>query len=163
LTPRQQRFAELISTFFGAGKVSKAPGTVGTLATVPLAFLFMKLGPIVHMTGVFLLTFLGIWASEMYQRQQGGHDRQEIVIDEVVGFLITMTWLPITWQSFVGGFLLFRLFDIWKPWPIRLLDRNVKGGFGVVADDMAAGILANVILNVVYAKTNWLGAQLISL
>lgn len=96
----------------------------------------------------------------MYENYFDTHDDKHVVIDEVVGFLITMTWLPVTWQSFVGGFLLFRLFDIWKPVPIRNIDQKIKGGLGVVADDVVAGIVANIILQMIYQNTGFLGASL---
>jgi phosphatidylglycerophosphatase A len=91
------------------------------------------------------------------------HDSKEIVIDEVVGFLITMTWLPLTWQSLVAGFVVFRFLDIVKPPPIRQLDRKVPGGFGVMVDDVAAGIIGSILLQFVYNHTNWLGVQISNL
>ena len=84
-------------------------------------------------------------------------DPKEVVIDEVAGFLVAMTWLPLSWSSFLAAFLLFRLFDVWKPLFIGYLDKNVKGGLGIVADDLAAGIVTNIILQVVYQQTDWLG------
>lgn len=132
---------------------------MGTLATIPLAALLIWLGPLYHMSATVILTILAILACEKYERQIGGHDHSHIVIDEVVGFLITMTWLPLTWQSFLGGFILFRIFDILKPWPISHFDKKVRGGLGVVVDDVVAGIFANILLQIVYTKTAWLGAQ----
>ena len=102
--------------------------------------------------------------ADAYQTAKGGgHDRQEIVIDEVAGFLITMAMIPLTWQTWVAGFLLFRFFDAVKPWPISVLDKKVKGGLGVVVDDVAAGLAANLILQVLITKTDWLGVQILSL
>jgi phosphatidylglycerophosphatase A len=146
-------------TFFGVGLSPKAPGTLGTLATIPLAALFIWLGPLVHMSFAILLTLAAIWAADVYEKRKGGHDHPEIVIDEVVGFLISMTWMPMTWQAFAAGFVLFRFFDIVKPWPIGVFDRKIPGGLGVVVDDVAAGLLVNVILQIVYTKTAWLGVQ----
>ena len=83
--------------------------------------------------------------------------------DEVVGFLITMVWLPLTWQSLLLGFVLFRFFDIVKPPPIRQLDQHVKGGFGVMIDDIAAGLISSVILQIIYTQTSWLGVQISTL
>lgn len=137
----------------------KIPGTWGTLATLPLAWLLMQTGPIIYMIAVVLLLPVAILAAEMYEQETKSHDSGAIVIDEVLGFLITMTWLPINWRSFVLGFLLFRLLDIWKPFPISYLDKKIPGGLGVVIDDVAAGIVANVILQIVYTKTMWLGSQ----
>ena len=148
-------------TFFGVGLAKKAPGTWGTLATVPLVLILSAAGPVIYMSVTVLLIALAILASEMYEKKKGGHDHKEIVIDEVVGFLITMTWLPMTWQSLALGFALFRLLDIWKPLPIGYLDKKVQGGLGVVIDDVAAGIIASLILQYLYSHTNWLGAQMV--
>jgi phosphatidylglycerophosphatase A len=115
------------------------------------------------MAAVLLLIPLAIIAAAAYEQDHlhadsaDGHDRSEIVIDEVVGFLITMVWLPMTWQSLLLGFLLFRFFDILKPFPIGYLDRKVPGGLGVVVDDIAAGIFASLILQAVYSYTSILG------
>ncbi len=154
-----RNFLVQLATFFGVGRLPKVPGTWGTLATLPLAWLLMQTGPIIYMIAVVLLLPVAILAAEIYEQETGSHDSGAIVIDEVLGFLITMTWLPINWRSFVLGFLLFRLLDIWKPFPISYLDKKIPGGLGVVIDDVAAGIVANVILQIVYAKTMWLGSQ----
>lgn len=149
-----------LATFFNIGKFPKAPGTVATLATLPVWYLLAQLGPIPYMLLVLLLIPVGVWAADAYESQAGKHDSKEIVIDEVVGFLITMTWMPFTWQSAVLGFLIFRFFDIVKPPPIRQLDQKVMGGFGVMADDIAAGIIGNIVLQVILNQTNWLGTQI---
>ncbi|MEY4616208.1 MAG: hypothetical protein RJB66_1168 [Pseudomonadota bacterium] len=152
-----------IATMFGIGKAPKAPGTWGSLATLPICFVLMKMGPLVYMAVSLGLAILAIVAAEHYERQSAHHDSKEIVIDECVGMLITMTWLPLTWQSFVLGFLLFRFFDILKPFPVSYFDRKVPGGFGVVADDIVAGIMGNVILQIILHHTAWLGVQIQSL
>lgn len=113
------------------------------------------------MIGTFVLLILGIICCQKYENYKGSHDSSEIVIDEVVGILITMTWLPMSWQSFVLGFLMFRLLDIWKPLIIGMADKKIKGGLGVMADDVIAGILGNILLQVIYQKTDWLGQQLL--
>lgn len=153
-------FAQM-ATVFGVGKLPKAPGTWGTLISLPLAWALMQFGPLIYMFSIILFLPIAVAAAEMYQRVHHTHDAQEVVIDEVMGFLITMTWLPIGWQSFVFGFLLFRLLDIWKPFPINYLDQKIQGGLGVVIDDVAAGMIANLILQQVYARTMWLGTQAI--
>lgn len=102
---------------------------------------------------------LAIVASEAYEKMKGEHDLSEIVVDEVIGMLVALVWLPMSWQTFFLGFVLFRLFDIWKPWPISFIDRKVGGGVGVVADDLLAGIVVNVILQAIYQNTDWLGLQ----
>jgi phosphatidylglycerophosphatase A len=149
-----------IATFFSIGKFPKAPGTVATLATIPLWYAMSFLGPMLYMLMVLGLIGLGIVASQAYESHSGKHDSKEIVIDEVVGYLITMTWLPVTWQSAVIGFLVFRFFDIVKPPPIRQLDQKVQGGFGVMVDDIVAGIIGSVVMQLLYNQTNWLGSQI---
>jgi phosphatidylglycerophosphatase A len=152
---------KFIVTFMGVGLLPKAPGTFGTLATIPLAMALMSMGSLFHMAFILLGIPLAVWACELYQNRSGAeHDRQEIVIDEVFGYLITMVWLPLTWQSLLLGFILFRILDIFKPFPIGLLDKKVKGGLGVMADDIAAGLIANFVLQIIYLKTDWLGAQI---
>ena len=136
---------------------------MGTLATIPIWWLLAQQGPIIYMAVTFLLIPIGAIAAQAYINHTNTHDAQEIVIDEVVGYLITMTWLPITWQSAVIGFFIFRFFDIVKPPPIRNLDRRIKGGFGVMVDDIAAGIIGSVIMQLLYTQTNYLGAQITTL
>jgi len=153
----------LIATFFNVGKSPKAPGTVATLATIPVWWLLAQTGPIIYMLVTVLLVPLGIMAAQAYEAQAQEHDSKEIVIDEVVGFLITMVWLPMTWQSVVFGFVIFRFLDIVKPPPIRQLDQKVQGGVGVMIDDIAAGIIGSMVLQLMYTQTSWLGAQISNL
>ncbi|MCB9026934.1 MAG: phosphatidylglycerophosphatase A [Bdellovibrionaceae bacterium] len=158
---RVMKTIRFIATWGYVGLSPKAPGTIGTLATLPLAYLLMAWGAYPHMVVTFLLTIFAIFICVSYENFYQTHDSKEIVIDEVVGFLITMAWLPLTWQSFVLGFIFFRFFDILKPFPIGWLDKNLKGGFGVVADDIAAGIISNILLQWIYNQTAWLGESLV--
>jgi phosphatidylglycerophosphatase A len=150
------------ATFFSIGLLPKAPGTWATLATIPLVYVLHLAGPFTYMGVTFLLLILGALACDVVEAKSQEHDSGHLVIDEVVGFLITMTWLPISWQSFVLGFVFFRMLDIAKPFPISFLDRRIKGGLGVMLDDVAAGVLANVVLQVIYTKTSWLGSQVVT-
>lgn len=156
-----KRFLISSATLFGLGLNKKAPGTWGTLATIPLAVFLVAMGPLFHMASIILLLPMAILACEFYEQSHNKHDAKEIIIDEVLGFLITMTWLPMTWQSFVAGFILFRFLDIVKPFPIGYLDKKIPGGLGVVVDDIAAGIIANVILQQILTHTPWLGTQIL--
>lgn len=151
-----------VATFLGIGLLPKMPGTWATLATIPVVIGATYVGPFFYMGLTFVLLILGALACEVVEAQSEVHDSGHLVIDEVVGFLITMTWLPITWQSFVFGFVFFRMLDIAKPFPISFLDRRVKGGLGVMIDDVAAGVIANVVLQVIYTKTSWLGSQMVT-
>ncbi|MEZ0391684.1 MAG: phosphatidylglycerophosphatase A [Pseudobdellovibrionaceae bacterium] len=152
--------AKQIATFFGIGKAPKAPGTFGTLAALPLALGLNFLGPFYIMGFVLLFTPVAIWACDRHCKNLQAEDPQEIVIDEVLGFVIAMTWLPMTWQAYVAGFILFRVLDITKPLLIGYLDRKLSGGFGVMADDIVAGVVSNIFLQVLYSQTTWLGAQI---
>jgi phosphatidylglycerophosphatase A len=150
-------------TVGGVGLLPKAPGTFGSLVALPFAWVFgVLLSPLLYMGLCVLLTILAIIVCDLYEKSKGSHDGSEIVIDEFVGMLITLTWLPLTWQSLLAGFILFRILDIAKPLFIGLADRKIRGGAGVVADDVLAGIVANVILQVIYQQTQWLGYQLVS-
>lgn len=150
-----------IATLFGIGNLGKAPGTLGTLATIPLVLGLSWLGPYYYMGFVLLLAPLAVVACSVYEKNKPGHDHKEVVIDEVLGFLITMIWLPMTWQALVIGFGLFRLLDITKPLVIGYLDKKVQGGIGVVVDDVAAGIVASLIMQLLYTETHILGARLL--
>lgn len=149
-----------IATVFGVGRILRAPGTWGSLVTLPLALGLMWLGPLAYMAATLAMAIVAILAAEQYEQQSEKHDSKEIVIDEVAGMLVTMTMLPMTWQSFVIGFILFRLLDIFKPFPISYFDRKVPGGFGVVIDDLVAGMIANGILQLMLYHTAWLGVQI---
>lgn len=150
-----------LATLFGVGRSPKAPGTIGTLATIPLVLLLSWAGVYFYMAAVILLLPVGIAACELYQNDKGNHDPKEIVIDEVFGFLITMVWLPMTWQAILIGFAVFRVLDITKPLFIGYLDKKVQGGLGVMMDDLAAGIIASLIMQTIYTQTNWLGSQVL--
>lgn len=127
---------------FGSGLAPKAPGTFGTLAAVPLFLLVAPLSSPLYLLLLLLMSVAGIYICGKAAEDAGVPDHGSIVWDEFVGFLITMFLIPITWQSLLVGFLLFRLFDIFKPWPISYLDKNCHGGLGIMLDDIVAGIAA---------------------
>ncbi len=139
---------------FGSGLSPVAPGTFGTLMAVPFYFLLMQLTPGVYLLFLILTFLLGIAICGMSAKQLGVHDHPGIVWDEFVGYLITMFMAPAGWLWIVVGFVLFRFFDILKPWPIRWIDRRVAGGLGIMLDDVLAGIYALVVLQLAVA---WLG------
>lgn len=139
----------LLAFGFGSGLAPKAPGTVGTLAAIPF-FLALSLLPENTYLGVCLLTFVvGIPICGASAKALGVKDHSGIVWDEFVGFWVTMAFAPAGWLWIAAGFALFRLFDIAKPWPISWVDRNVGGGFGIMLDDLIAGVFAAVILYLV--------------
>ena len=147
MTSPHRRSLELLATWFGLGRAPRAPGTVGTLGAIPLVWAMSQLEPMRYLYAAFAFAVFAIVVAHAYEIEIAKtHDSQEIVIDEVAGFLVTMAWIPFTWTWVILGFVVFRIFDAWKPFPISLMDRRIKGGVGTVADDLAAGIVANVIL-----------------
>ena len=131
---------------FGSGLSPKAPGTMGTLAAIPLYLLLAKL-PLMGYALVVLLSFIvGCWLCGEAAKRLGVHDFGGIVWDEFVGYWITMFAAPAGWLWVAVGFVLFRVFDIWKPWPIRVADQQVHGGLGIMLDDVLAGIYAGLAL-----------------
>ena len=137
----------LIATCFGAGLVPWAPGTVASALALPLAWLLRTYtGALGLAIATLALIVIGIWAAGAYERRTGVRDSSAIVIDEVAGQFVALLLVPPTVAAYAIGFVLFRLFDVVKPWPISLLDRRVKGGLGVMLDDIVAGALAAVLL-----------------
>jgi phosphatidylglycerophosphatase A len=130
----------------GSGLSPKAPGTAGTLISIPLFLLIQDLPLLVYALITLTITLAGIWICSYAAGKLGVHDHPAIVIDEVAGFLITMFAAPAGWQWLLAGFVLFRFFDALKPWPISWLDKNVKGGFGIMLDDVAAGLISLCLL-----------------
>ncbi len=146
-----RRLALLLATWWGVGYVPRAPGTAGTIAAIPF-FLLLSLLPLPgYLVCVLGIGLVACWAAGEAERIFQEQDSQRIVIDEAVGFLVTMTALPPTWPYLIGGFCLFRCFDILKPPPIRLIERKVLGGYGVVLDDVLAGIYAQISLRIIAA------------
>jgi len=132
---------------FGAGAMPVAPGTFGTLIAVPVYLLLAPLSWPYYLLVVLLLLLLpGIWLCHVTARDIGVHDHSGIVWDEIVGYLLTMAAAPPGWLWIVLGFILFRVFDIVKPWPIRLADQRVSGGFGIMLDDVIAALYAWLVL-----------------
>jgi phosphatidylglycerophosphatase A len=141
----------LIATSLGAGLLPLAPGTMGTLTAIPLAWGVAKLPPIWFWVATIIVSAIGTWAASAFQRANGTDDDQRIVIDEVAGYLVTLLVVPKNGATLILAFFLFRLFDIWKPFPVRLIDRKVGGGFGVMADDLAAGVYGAIVLWILVA------------
>ncbi|GAB7024956.1 phosphatidylglycerophosphatase A family protein [Geotalea toluenoxydans] len=142
-----RRFVILSATWFGAGFSPVASGTVGTLAAIPLYLVLARLSLPLYLLTLLGFFFYACWASDRAEFIFGEKDSGKIVIDEVIGFLITMTGVPCSWQGIVAGFFLFRFFDITKIPPARFFDRRVKNGYGVVLDDVVAGIYAAIVLH----------------
>jgi phosphatidylglycerophosphatase A len=144
-------WATRVATFFGVGRIKPGPGTWGSLATVilwGLASVRIPTGSRAWATIVAaaVVTLIGIPAATLVSRACGAKDPQFIVVDEVAGQLVALVAVPLAWKTFLAGFILFRIFDIWKPFPIRRLER-LPEGTGIVVDDLGAGIYALVIMH----------------
>ena len=138
--------AYFIAFGFGSGLMPIAPGTWGTLAAIPLYLIVVGYPWPIYLFVILVAFGLGVWVSDKVSRDLGAHDYSGIVWDEVVGYLLTMFLAPGGLIWIIIGFLLFRLFDIWKPQPIRLIDEKVKGGFGIMLDDVLAAVPAWLIM-----------------
>lgn len=131
---------------FGSGLSKKAPGTMGTLAAVPLVWLMSHLSLELYLVITLVSCLVGIYLCGKTARDVGVHDHGAIVWDEIAGFMITMLAAPMSVLSLLVGFALFRFFDIIKPWPISWLDKHVHGGLGIMLDDILAGVMAMACL-----------------
>ena len=136
----------LLATGCYAGYVPLAPGTFGTLVAIPLCYLLSVLGSLEGTLFVVTFTGFAVWISGEAEKVFKKKDSGLIVIDEMAGFLVTLFLIPWSWKNMAIGFFLFRLMDITKPFPIRRLESKWPGGWGVVGDDVLAGVYANVIL-----------------
>lgn len=143
-----------IACGFGSGLTPKAQGTFGSLAAI-VPWLLLRGLSVPAWLGVIVVAFaIGVWACNVAGRIIGIEDHRSLVVDEFVGLWITLLpALVAPWWAVVAGFVLFRLFDVWKPWPIAWFDRRVKGGFGVMLDDVIAGIFAGIVLSLILLLT----------
>ena len=129
-----------VATWFGAGLMPKAPGTWGSLAAIPFAYGIHHLaGPVGIFVATWIVFALGVWAAEEFRRHTGTKDPQAIVVDEVAGQWLALVPAGDDILLYAAGFVLFRFFDIWKPWPASWADRRIEGGWGIMLDDMIAG------------------------
>ena len=131
---------------FGSGLAPFAPGTFGTIMAVPLYLLMSQLPLISYLMITAVVCVAGVWICGKSSEKLGVHDHSGIVWDEFAGYFVTMILAPTGWLWIIIGFALFRLFDIWKPWPISVLDKEVHGGLGIMVDDIFAGIFALICL-----------------
>jgi phosphatidylglycerophosphatase A len=141
---------QFLALGFGSGLAPKAPGTFGTLAAIPLFLLLAMLTPIYYFSAVIIMSIAGIYICGKAADDVGVHDHPAIVWDEFVGYFITMFMVPVSWQSVLVGFLLFRIFDILKPWPISFIDKKMSGGAGIMFDDILAGIFSLIIMHLIF-------------
>jgi phosphatidylglycerophosphatase A len=138
----------LIATWFGSGLLPGAPGTWGSLGALPFAWGIVWLaGPLGLLGAVAMVFSIGIWAAGRYTRASGLKDCQNVVVDEVAGQWLVLLFVPLDVVAYFAAFLLFRAFDIFKPWPANAADREVSGGFGIMLDDIIAGAYALFLMH----------------
>lgn len=141
--------AHCIALGFGAGYMPKMPGTAGTLVGILLYYPIASLSLSVYFLLTTIFFFIGVYLCHITTQHLGVHDHSAIVFDEIVGFLVTMYAVPNDWRFILLGFVLFRLFDILKPFPIGWLDRRVTSGWGIMLDDVLAGLYSLLILQII--------------
>jgi phosphatidylglycerophosphatase A len=134
-----------VAVWFGCGHVPLAPGLAGTLGAIPLYLVIRPFGPLAVAAAAAVVTVVGIWAAGIVERRLGGKDPQIVCVDEVAGVLVTWIAAPPTTRALIVGVIAFRIFDQFKPWPARRAER-LKGGPGIVLDDIAAGLWAAALL-----------------
>ncbi len=142
------RIALFVAMWFGIGLLPGIPGTLGTAGAIPLYLLIDLSGTGYQALWLLIIITGAIWASHRAQDALHRPDSKEIVIDEVAGFLVTTAFLPFRWSTVIAGFFLFRFFDILKPPPIRRIEQKVRGGLGVVLDDLVAGVYAHLSVRI---------------
>lgn len=142
-----KKFIILSASWFGTGFCPFASGTAGTLAAIPFYLVLARLSLPLYLVTLVAFFFFSCWVAGHAEEIFGQKDSGIIVIDEVIGYFITMTAVPVSWQSVAAGFVLFRFFDIAKIPPARFFDQKVKNGYGVVLDDVVAGIYACITLH----------------
>lgn len=147
-----RRWDGLLALGFGAGLAPLAPGTAGTLLAVPLAWGLKTIGLPLYLLAVAAMLLLGAWVCGRVGERLGVPDHGALVWDEMVGYMIAVALVPPHWGWMLAGFVLFRLLDILKPWPVRSVERAFSGGWGVMLDDVVAGLLT---LAALWAVARW--------
>ncbi|MFC3022352.1 phosphatidylglycerophosphatase A [Vibrio zhugei] len=151
----------LCATGFGSGLSPVMPGTMGTLASIPVFLLLAQLPLVAYLIVILLVSLIGIKICQVTADDMGVHDHGSIVWDEFAGFWITMSVVPIyglsvgDWHWILAGFVLFRFFDMVKPWPISWLDKYVHGGLGIMVDDLLAGVFSAIALMMLGQWAGW--------
>ena len=150
----RERAVLFLATGFFIGTVPFAPGTFGSIIGLPMCFLISRLDILIAVICTILFILFAIWMAAVAEKVLKKKDAGEIVIDEIAGLIVTFIGIPFTLKTVIVGFIIFRAFDILKPFPIRTLEERVAGGGGVVLDDVMAGIYSNIILRLVIYLTD---------
>ncbi len=147
---RHPKLILFVATGFGLGRIPFAPGTFGTLGAIPLVWSMAGMGP--GGVGFFLVSLIlvSVYVADQAEKIMGEKDPGSIVIDEIAGFCVTLSLVPVGWISIILGFLVFRCFDVFKPGPVRYFEKHFSGGAGIVLDDIMAGVLAALVLKCLY-------------
>lgn len=140
----------LLALGFGSGLAPKAPGTFGTLAAIPFYLVLSGLTPWLYGVMLLVTSFIGFYICGKAAADVGVDDHPAIVWDEFVGFFITMFLIEPSIETIAVGFVLFRVFDIFKPWPISIADKKLHGGLGIMLDDMLAGVFACILMHLIF-------------
>lgn len=141
-----------VATGFGFGLSPMIPGTTGTIPGVVLAWFLFPLGVSVQIISTVVLLALGVWVATAAEHFFG-HDGKPIVIDEIAGIMVGYCFVPVTWQNYLAGFVIFRILDIIKPFPGRHWERTLPRGWGIMGDDFACGVYTNLLLQgLIYLK-----------
>ena len=148
-----ERAVIFLATGFFVGTVPFAPGTFGSIIGLPLVFLLSRINLLLSVAYILLFILFAIGIASATEKILNQKDPAKIVIDEIAGIMVAFTGLPFNLKTVIAGFVIFRVFDILKPFPIRSLERRVGGGSGVVLDDVLAGVYANLILRLAFYIT----------
>ena len=144
----KQKSVVFLATGCYIGNISFAPGTLGSIVGLFPCYVLSKIGILPSLVITVLFVLFAVWISNEAEKILQAKDPGSVVIDEIAGMILTLIGLPFNIVTIVAGFLLFRMLDIWKPYPIRFFEKQLSGGMGVVMDDVAAGILSNLVLRV---------------
>ena len=136
----------LLAFGFGTGMSPVAPGTLGTLAAVPIVWALSALPDSLSAVVVLVFTVAGVHICQVAADTLETHDHPGIVWDEMAGLMVTLLFVPFSWTALAVGVVLFRIFDIWKPWPIGYVDKKIHGGIGIMLDDLIAAVFAGLVL-----------------
>ncbi len=145
---RRNDIVVFLATGFFTGFLPTAPGTWGTFAAIPLVMLAHKGGAVTQLSVAVILMFFAVWIAGRAEMLFEDRDARPIVIDEMVGFLVSLLWLPLSVLTVSLAFVLFRLFDIVKPPPVSIVEKRLQGGWGIIMDDVLAGVYTNISLRV---------------
>ena len=146
----REKAAVFMATGFCVGNIPFAPGTFGSLIGLPISFLLAEIQLSAAIIAALFIIGLSVWVSNVAERALKSKDPGCIVVDEMAGMIVSLIGLPFNLTTVLCGFIFFRILDILKPFPIRIIDKRVSGGVGVVADDVVAGIFANLLLRIMF-------------